>query len=293
MWLLFAAGSAFFAGITSILAKLGLQTVNSTLATALRTIVVAVFAWLIVFLTGAQTGLTALSQNTLLFLVLSGFATGASWLCYFRALQSGPVSQAAAIDKSSTVITIVLSFVLLHETVRGSSILGTVLIALGTWFMLDPNPFTCRNSDLGDRSVSGYSWIWYALGSAVFASLSAITGKVGIDGVDSNLGTAIRTMVVLVMSWIMVLVSRSSRSIGSITCRELLYLLASGLATGASWLCYYHALHTGPASAVVPVDKLSILITVFFSVVILHETLPKRSVFGLILLTGGTLLMVL
>lgn len=309
MWLLYAVGSALFAGLTAILAKLGISKTDSTVATAIRTVVVVLFAWLIVFLTGAQSGLAHLSGRTLVYLVLSGLATGASWLCYFRALQTGPVSQVAAIDKTSTVITILLAFVLLHESASLTSIFGVILIALGTFLMLDPNPFSQKASRAltgrkipkdgskearaeGKKKATGTAWFWFAAGAALFASLSAIFGKVGIDNVDSNLGTAIRTVVILLMSWMMVLVSKKQSSIKAISAKEMSFILASGLATGASWLFYYHALHTGPASTVVPVDKLSILVTVLFSVLVLHEKLSKKAWIGLGVLCLGTLLMV-
>ncbi len=290
MWILYAFGSAFFAGITSILAKLGISKTDSTLATAIRTIVVVIFAWLMVWLTGSFGQLYSISNKTFLFLILSGLSTGASWLCYFRALQKGPASQVVAVDKSSTVITIVLSFILLHETVSSYSVIGTILIAAGTFLMLDPNPFAAKQKS---RNFDSSSWLFAAAGSALFASLSAIFGKIGIDQIDSNLGTAIRTMVVLVMAWLMVFIQKKQKWISQIPKKELGFILASGLATGASWLCFFKALHMGPASAVVPIDKLSILVTILFSVLVLHEKLSAKSWTGLLILIAGTLLMLL
>ncbi len=285
MWILFAFGSAIFAGLTSILAKCGIRKTDSTVATAVRTIVVLAFSWLMVFVVGSQGTISEISGKTLLFLVLSGLATGASWLCYFKALQLGNVNKVVPIDKSSTVLTILLAAVLLREGVSLAKGIGVVLIAVGTFLMIEK-----KQSGGGSKSAA---WLWYALGSAVFASLTAILGKVGISGVESNLGTAIRTGVVLVMSWVMVFVTGKQGALKSIPKGELGFICLSGLATGGSWLCYYKALQDGPASVVVPIDKLSILVTVAFSYIVFREKLTKRSAFGLVLIVAGTLLMLL
>ena len=286
MWVLFAAGSAFFAGVTAILAKCGIRKTDSTVATAIRTIVVLIFAWIMVFVAGAQDQLGGLDQMTLLFLILSGLATGASWLCYFRALQLGDVNKVVPIDKSSTILTILLAFLFLGEPIGLFQGIGVALIAAGTFLMIEQKKGTTA-------VTQGKSWMLYAFGSAVFASLTAILGKVGIQGVESNLGTAIRTGVVLVMAWGMVLVTGKAKSVGQVPRRELGFICLSGLATGASWLCYYRALQDGPASVVVPIDKLSILVTVIFSWIVFHETLTRRSALGLVLLVAGTLAMLL
>lgn len=284
MWLMFAVGSALFAGLTSILAKCGIRKTDSTVATAIRTIVVLIFSWAMVFLVGSQDRLGSIGGKTLLFLVLSGLATGASWLCYFRALQLGDINKVVPIDKSSTVLTILLAALLLGEGIGLTRGLGVVLIAAGTLLMIEK-----KAGETG--KTEGTAWLWYALGSAVFASLTAILGKVGISGVESNLGTAIRTGVVLVMSWVMVFVAGKQPALKAIPKRELGFIYLSGLATGGSWLCYYRALQDGPASLVVPIDKLSILVTVLFSYVVFHEKLSRRSALGLVLLVGGTLVM--
>lgn len=284
MWILFALGSALFAGLTAILAKCGVRRTNSTVATAIRTLVVLAFSWLMVFLTGAQAGLGTVRGRTLLFLVLSGLATGASWLCYFRALQLGDINKVTPVDKSSTVLTVLLAFVLLREPVGVYKALGVLGVGIGTYLMIEKKAE--RNSEKGHGL-----WLPWALGSAVFASLTAILGKVGISGVDSNLGTAIRTGVVLVMAWVMVFVTGKGTALKAVPREELGFIGLSGLATGASWLCYYRALQDGPASVVVPIDKLSILVTVAFSGLVFHEKLTRRAALGLALLTGGTLLM--
>ena len=286
MWMIFAAGSAFFAGVTAILAKCGIRRTDSTVATAIRTIVVLVFAWIMVFLVGSQAQLRSLDGGTLLFLVLSGLATGASWLCYFRALQIGDINKVVPIDKSSTVLTILLAFLLLGEPIGLFQGIGVVLIGVGTLLMIE------KKASAG-AAASGQGWLLYALGSAVFASLTAILGKIGIQGVESNLGTAIRTGVVLVMAWVMVLVTGKAPAVRQVPRRELGFICLSGLATGASWLCYYRALQDGPTSVVVPIDKLSILVTVAFSYVVFHERLTVRSGWGLALITAGTLAMLL
>lgn len=285
MWMLFAFASALFAGLTSILAKCGIKKTDSTVATAIRTVVVLAFSWLMVFVVGSAGEITSISRHTLLFLVLSGIATGASWLCYFKALQLGDINKVVPIDKSSTVLTILLAAFLLGEGITLFSGIGITLIAVGTFLMIEKKDV--QKSDVPKNR----RWIFYALGSAVFASLTAILGKIGISGVESNLGTAIRTGVVLIMSWIMVFVSGKGKELGGIPKKELVFICLSGLATGGSWLCYYKALQDGPASVVVPIDKLSILVTILFSYIVFHEKLSKKAALGLILTIGGTLLM--
>ena len=286
MWILFAFGSALFAGLTSILAKCGIRQTDSTVATAIRTIVVLLFSWLMVWIVGSQSQLSEISGKTLLFLVLSGLATGGSWLCYFRALQLGDVNKVVPVDKSSTVLTILLAAILLQESITWTKGVGVVLIAVGTFLMIE-------KKESSGAAAKDSRWLWYALGSAVFASLTAILGKIGISGVESNLGTAIRTVVVLAMSWLMVFVTGKREALCHIPKRELLFICLSGLATGGSWLCYYKALQDGPASVVVPIDKLSILVTVLFSYVVFHEKLAAKSAVGLLGIVAGTLLMLL
>lgn len=281
LWLGFALGSAFFAGITAVLAKVGMKNVNSTLATAIRTVVVLVFSWWMVFLVGSQAEITRLSGRTLFYLVLSGLSTGASWLCYFRALQLGDVNKVAPIDKSSTVLTILLAFLLLGEPVSAPQIVGVLGIGTGTLLMIS------RKETDAEGKPDG-RWLLFACLSALFASLTSIFGKIGVEGVESNLGTAIRTVVVLGMAWLMVFVTGQQKGIRHIGRRDWLFLLLSGLSTGLSWLCYYRALQDGPASVVVPVDKLSILVTIVFSRLILHEKLSRRAAAGLALLVLGT-----
>lgn len=281
LWLGFALGSAFFAGITAVLAKVGMKNVNSTLATAIRTVVVLVFSWWMVFLVGSQAEITRLSGRTLFYLVLSGLSTGASWLCYFRALQLGDVNKVAPIDKSSTVLTILLAFLLLGEPVSAPQIVGVLGIGIGTLLMIS------RKETDAEGKPDG-RWLLFACLSALFASLTSIFGKIGVEGVESNLGTAIRTVVVLGMAWLMVFVTGQQKGIRRIGRRDWLFLLLSGLSTGLSWLCYYRALQDGPASVVVPVDKLSILVTIVFSRLILHEKLSRRAAAGLALLVLGT-----
>lgn len=285
MWLAFAAGSAFFAGVTSILAKCGIRRTDSNLATAIRTIVVLVFAWVMVFVAGSQGQITQISGRSLLFLVLSGLATGASWLCYFKALQIGDVNKVVSVDKSSSVLTILLALLLLHEEISVCKGIGIIGIGFGTWLMIQP-----RDGEPLERK-SGKGWFVYAALSALSASLTAILGKIGIEAVESNLGTAIRTGVVLVMAWVVVFVTRKPDQPLTVPRGELGLICLSGLATGASWLCYYRALQLGPASLVAPVDKLSILVTILFSRIVLHERLTRRAFLGLVLLTAGTLLL--
>ena len=287
MWIALAFGSAFFAGVTSILAKCGIRKTDSTVATAIRTVIVLAFSWLMVFVVGSQSQIGALGGKTLLFLVLSGGATGASWLCYFKALQLGDINKVVPIDKSSVVLTILLAFLLLGEPIGLSQGVGVVLIGAGTFLMIE------KKTAAEGTPAQGKGWMLYAFGSAVFASLTSILGKVGIEGVESNLGTAVRTAVVLVMAWLMVLVTGKAGAVRQVPGKELAFICLSGLATGASWLCYYRALQDGLASVVVPVDKLSILVTVAFSRLVFHERLTARSGWGLALITAGTLVMLL
>ena len=285
MWIFFAIGSSFFAGITAILAKCGIRKTDSDVATAIRTIVVLLFSCLMVSITGAWTDITQISGKTLLFLILSGLATGASWLCYFRALQKGDINKVVPIDKSSTILTILLALIFLHEGLTWSKAVSVVLIGVGTMLMI-------AKKDSGKNPESqNRSWLFYAVLSAVFASLTAILGKIGITGINSNLGTAIRTAVVLVMAWLMVFITGKQHQVKKIDKKELGFIGLSGLATGASWLCYYRALQDGPASVVVPIDKLSILITIAFSWIVFHEKLTRKAVVGIACITLGTVLL--
>ena len=285
MWILYAAGSAFFAGITSILAKCGIRKTDSTVATSLRTMVILLFSWLIVWIVGSGPQIAAISGVTLLFLVLSGAATGASWLCYFRALQTGDINKVVPIDKLSTVLTILLALLFLGEGISLRKMVAVFLIAAGIFLMIE-------KKDVKDQKADGKSgWMLYAAGSAFFASLTAILGKIGISGVESNLGTAIRTAVVLIMAWGMVFITGKEKDIKKIDRNELVFICLSGIATGVSWLCYYRALQEGPASVVAPIDKLSVLVTVVFSYFVFGEKLTGKALAGLLLLTAGTVAM--
>lgn len=285
MWIGYAFASALFAGLTSILAKCGIKKTDSNVATAIRTIVVLLFSWLMVLLSGSGSSISNVSPKTWVFLILSGLATGASWLCYFKALQLGDVNKVVPIDKSSTVLTILLAFLFLGEAVTWLKAVSAVLIGAGTFLMIEKKDVS------GNRETKGHGWFLFAVLSAVFASLTAILGKIGIEGVESNLGTAIRTVVVLIMAWVVVFVTGGQDKIKGIERRELLFICLSGLATGGSWLCYYKALHDGLASVVVPIDKLSILVTIAFSYLVFHERLKKKAAAGLVLIVAGTLLM--
>ena len=286
MWIVFAFGAALFAGLTSILAKCGIKNTDSNVATALRTIVVLIFSWIMVFISGSQSTLTSINTKTLVFLILSGIATGASWLCYFKALQIGDVNKVTPIDKSSTILTMIMAFILLGEEITLIKAIAMVLIGIGTYLMITKK----ENVKVEKKNNA---WLIYALGSAIFASLTSILGKIGIEGIDSTLGTAIRTIVVLIMAWIVVFVTKKQNTIRNIDKSSWIFLFLSGLATGGSWLCYYRALQTGPASVVVPIDKLSILVTIAFSYIVFKEKLNKKSALGLLLIVMGTLSLLL
>lgn len=287
IWLFFAVGSAFFAGITSILAKMGLKQVDSYVATALRTIVVLLFAWLMVLAAGSLPSMKEITPATYLLLGMSGITTGASWICYFRALQLGDVNKVVPIDKSSTILTMLLAFVILGEPISFSKAIGMAILAAGTFLMVQRKP-----AGLHKEAETKAGWAAFAFLSAFFAALTAILGKLGMQGVESNLGTALRTIVVLIMAWLIVLVEKKGHEVKQIDGKSWVYLILSGLTTGASWLCYYRALKDGPASVVVPVDKLSIVVTVLFASVVLKEVLTKKAALGFFLVIAGTFLLV-
>lgn len=294
MWVLFAVGSAFFAGITSILAKCGIKNTDSTVATAIRTLVILPMSVIMVLIVGSMGKITSISLKTWVFLVLSGVATGVSWLCYFRALQIGDVNKVVPIDKSSTVLTILLAFVILGEPISLLKGICVAMIAVGTFLMIEKKRTDNDNSTAavtGEEKQIKKSWLFYAILSAVFAALTSILGKIGISGTESNLGTMIRNAVVLVMSWVVVFATGKTKQIRGIPGKELGFICLSGVTTGASWFCYYKALHDGLASIVVPIDKLGILVTITFSFIVFKEKLSLKALIGLILIVAGTILM--
>ena len=286
MWLIMAGLSAFFAGVTSILAKCGIRKTDSDVATAWRTVVVLLFAWIMVFIVGSAETIFTITPKSLFFLILSGMATGASWICYFKALSLGDVNKVVPIDKSSTILTVLLAIALFGETeYLLFRLTGTVFLAVGIYLMVEKRQ--TAEKEYNTR------WQLYAVLSAVFAALTSVLAKIGITGVESNLGTAIRTIVVLVMSWLIVFIKGKQIQLKQIDKKEIIFISLSGLATGASWLCYYYAIQNGIVSLVVPVDKLSILITVAFSYVVFREKLSRKAFLGLLLMTAGTLIMTL
>ena len=284
IWIIAAILSAVFAGLTSILAKCGIKKTDSDLATALRTVVVLLFSWIMVFVVGSQGSITEISATSLIFLVLSGLATGASWLCYFKALSMGDINKVVPIDKSSTILTVLLAIICFGETSNlWIKLVATLILAAGIFLMVEKKKTA--------HDVTGKSWMLYAILAAVFAALTSILAKVGISGVESNLGTAIRTGVVLIMAWVVVLVKGKQKQLRQLDGKELGFIALSGLATGASWLCYYYAIQEGLVSVVVPIDKLSIVITVAFSYLVFKEKLSRKAFLGLGLMVAGTLLM--
>ncbi len=284
LWLIAAILSAVFAGLTSILAKCGIRKTDSNLATALRTVVVLVFSWMIVFIVGSYRAITDIGAVSLLFLVLSGLSTGASWICYFKALAVGDVNKVVPIDKSSTVLTVLLAIICFGETSNlAVKLIASALLAVGIFLMVERRQT--------EQKSEGRAWIVYAVLSAVFASMTSILAKIGISGVESNLGTAVRTGVVLVMAWAIVFAKGKHKGLKTLEKRELLFICLSGIATGASWLCYYYAIQNGSVSVVVPIDKMSVLVTVAFSYFVFKEKLSKRALVGLCLMLAGTLLM--
>lgn len=283
MWILFAVGSAFFAGATSVLAKAGIKSVSSDFATAFRTGVVLIFSWLMVFVVGCQYAVSTITPRALVFLALSGAATGLSWLCYFKALSIGNLSKVVAVDKSSTFLTILLALIFFREPFHWLTGLGIAVMIAGTALMLEK----------GDAKKGERGWLFYAAGSAVFAALQSILGKVGVQDMDSTLATALRTVVVLIFAWAIVLGKKEGGDWKKMTRRDAVLLVLSGITTGASWLCYYRALQTGRASVVVPIDKCSMLFAVALSAIFLKEKQTRRSLLALALVVAGTLMIAL
>lgn len=287
MWIIMAVFSALFAGLTAVLAKCGIKNTDSDIATALRTTIVLFFSWFMVFIAGSLDTATDIGMRTLFFLILSGLATGASWLCYFKALSLGDVNKVAPVDKSSTVITVLLAIVIFQETDHLLlKITGTAILSIGIYRMIEKKETT---PDLYNEKDS--RWIFYAVLSAVFAALTSILAKIGIADIDSNLATAIRTAVVLMMAWFIVLIKRKMAQVRTTDRKEFAFICLSGITTGASWLCYYYAIQSGVVSVVVPIDKLSIVVTVLFSCLVLKEKLTLKALSGLLLMVCGTLIM--
>ena len=284
MWMVMAVLSAVFAAATSILAKCGIRHTDSDVATAIRTGYVLIFAWLMVLIKGSYTSIGAIDGKSLLFIVLSGLATGASWICFYKGLSLGDVNKVVAIDKSSTIITILLAIVLFNETNHLQiKLISTFLISVGIFLMIEKKS--------NDRTVESNKWLIYGFLSAIFASLTSILAKIGIANVDSTLATAIRTVVVLLMAWLVVFLKKKSNLVKNIDRKEMLFLVLSAIATLMSWLCYYYAISNGIVSIVVPIDKLSIVGVVVLSYIFFREKLSKKALFGLISLIIGTLLM--
>lgn len=284
MWLVMAILSAVFAGITSILAKCGIKKTDSDVATALRTVVVLAFSWLMVFVVGSAGTIGNIGTKSLVFLILSGIATGASWLCYFKALSAGNINKVVPIDKSSTILTVILAIILFGETNHlAVKLICTAVLAVGVFLMIEKKADTEKET----RKV----WLPYAVASAVFAALTSILGKMGIENVESNLGTAIRTAVVLVMAWVIVFIKGKQTKIKEIYKKELFFIALSGIATGGSWLCYYYAIQKGVVSVVVPIDKLSIVVSIVFSYFVFKEKLTKKALLGLVLMVLATISM--
>ena len=285
IWLTAAILSAVFAGLTSILAKCGIKKTDSDLATALRTIVVLIFSWIMVLVVGSLHTITEIQPKAFIFLILSGLATGASWICYFKALSVGDINKVVPIDKSSTVLTVLLAIICFRETSNlVMKLIATAILAVGIFLMVEKKK--------REEKQESKTWMLYAVLAAVFAALTSILAKMGISGVESNLGTAIRTGVVLIMAWVIVFARGKQAQLKSIDKKELLFIGLSGIATGASWLCYYYAIQNGEVSVVVPIDKLSIIVTVIFSYFVFKEKLSKKAFAGLCLMVAGTLLMV-
>lgn len=294
MWIVMAVFSAVFAGLTSILAKCGIKKTDSDVATAIRTVVVLLFSWIMVFITGSIGTITSISGKSLLFLILSGLATGASWICYFKALSIGNVNKVVPIDKSSTILTVILAIILFGETNNlPVKLICTFLLGAGIFLMIEKKAEDVNAEKEGTRKPESRAWFPYAVASAIFAALTSILAKIGISGVESNLGTAIRTIVVLIMAWIIVFIKGKQKTLINVDKKELGFITLSGFATGASWLCYYYAIGHGVVSVVVPIDKLSIIVSILFSWIVFKEKLTKKALLGLLLMVVATIVMAL
>ena len=284
MWILLAVVASVSAGFTSVLSKMGGSKIGSNMLTLLRTIVVVMMSWLIVALFGSWGNV---GGHSLLFLILSGLATGASWLCYYRALQIGKVAGVVAVDQSSVLFSVILAIIFLGERSKFEiALIGLLIIALGMFFIVLE-----RNKNI-DKTVvvkTQRGWIFFAFGSAIFASLTAIFGKIGISGVDSNLGTAIRTLVIIPMALMMVFINHETQDYQKLTGRDILYIVLSGIGTGVSWLCYYAALALGPVTVIAPIDKTSIAVATFLAFLFLREKPSKLTILGLGFIVFGTI----
>ena len=284
LWLVMAVLSAVFAGLTSILAKCGIRKTDSDVATALRTIVVLIFAWIMVFVAGSAGSVKDIEPKSFLLLILSGISTGASWICYFKALSIGDVNKVVPIDKAGMILTVLLAIVFFGETNHlAVKLTGAVVLAVGVFLMIEKKDAAVKETKA--------LWLPYAVGSAVFAALTSILAKVGISGVESNLGTAVRTVAVLIMAWLIVFLKGKQTKLKGLDKKELGFIALSGLATGGSWLCFYYAIRNGVVSVVVPIDKLSIVVSILFSYFVFKEKLSKKALLGLILMVGATLAM--
>ena len=286
MSIILALLAAVFAAFTSILAKIGIQKVNSNLATAIRTIVVLLMAFIIVVVTDQLDAIFDVTSKALIFFILSGITTGLSWLCFFKALQIGDVSKVVPIDKSSVVITIILSFIILREPVTLFVVIGGVLITIGTFVLIG------RAKKKEKVSIS-QSYILLAILAAIFAALTSILAKIGIENVDPNVATFIRTIVIILFAWGIVIFQGTQKEIKNISRKSMLFLILSGAATGLSWLCYFAAIAIGKVSVVAPIDKFSVVITMLLSFMILKEKPTKNTVLGGIIITIGTVFLIL
>ena len=282
MWILLAFGSALFSGLTSITAKCGIKKTDSTVATAIRTGVVLVCSAIMVCVVGSWGELPEIDAKSWIFLALSGIATGASWLCYFKAISTGDINKVVPLDKSSTVLTAIIAMIFLGESVTVPKVTGLIVITVGTYLMIGK-----KNGE--PETKKGAGWFVFGALSAVFAALTSVLAKVGIRNVESNLATAIRTAVVLVMAWLTVFATGKTGKIKETPKNELIFIVISGILTGASWICYYKALQLGEVSVVAPIDKLSIVVTVVFSYIVFKEKLTLKSFMGFLMTIVGTL----
>lgn len=290
MSIILALLAALFASFTAILAKIGIEKVDSNLATAVRTVVVVIMAYLMVAITGQTDSIFNISMKSYIFLILSGLTTGMSWLCFFKAIQIGDVSKVVPIDKASVVLTILLSFIILGEPATAFVVSGGIIISIGTFVLIGKEK---KNDRKKKKGFNTKSYIFLAVLSAVFAALTNILAKIGIEDVDSNVATFIRTVVIILFAWGIVFFQGTFKELKNISKKSYLFLLLSGAATGLSWLCYFAALALGKVSIVNPIDKFSVVLTMVLSFIILKEKPTKNTIAGAILITIGTALLII
>ena len=281
MYIIYALLASVFSGLTSVFAKTGIKNIDSLLATFLRTIVISLFLFLIVIWKENLNEIFLLDKKTILFLILSGISNTLLWICYFKALDLGTVSKVTPVDKTSIVLTLILSSLFLNEKITTIKIISIVLILSGTFL-------TIKKESKGSKDNK---WIIYAILTAVFTSTTTVLSKIGIESTNTTLITFLRTIVVLIILTTITLFKKKYKSIKDIEKRSWLFIILSGLSTSLSWLFYFKALALGEASIVFPIEKLSLVVSILISIIFLKEKVNKKQIIGIIIIVIGTSLL--